>query len=142
MQPIPSASLSLSCATAGFGGVRAQLRLAGLILAWAASFAGSGYLIRHELLPGGPAAWLVAAIPSLTAVVLVVDYARLLRRASEIHRRIQLNALALGFGGGFFVVCGYSVFERLGAPAAGVDITAVMPILYAAGVLIGSWRQR
>jgi drug/metabolite transporter (DMT)-like permease len=119
---------------------RNQLRIAGGCLAWAVLYVGSMLLIKQELLPAGPIRWAVAALPSVAAVFLLAAYARFLREADELQRLIQLQALALGFGGGYFAITGYQLFERLGAPEANGDIAIVMPFLYVVGLLIG-WKR-
>ena len=66
---------------------------------------------------------------------------RFLREADELQRTIQLQALALGFGAGFFALPGYRIFERLGAPAADIaDFTMVMAFFYVIGAFLG-WRR-
>ena len=72
-----------------------------------------------------------------------LEFVRFLRAADELQRVIQLQALALGFGGGFFFICGYSLFEPLGAPPSqSADIVVIMPLLYVVGVLNGARRYR
>lgn len=123
--------------------VRGQLRLAGVCLVWGILFAGGMMLIKHELLPAGPLPWLIALLPSVAGVFVLLEYVRFLRRADELQRLIQLQAMAWGFGGGFLAICGYSLFEQLGAPSAdAAGIVAVMPILYAVASLVGAWRYR
>ncbi len=122
-------------------GRRNELRFAGLTLVWAVCFTGGTYLIKSDLLPAGPIPWVVAAVPSVAAVFVLVEYARFLRQADELQRLIQLQALGLGFGGGFFVIVGYLQFEKLGAPTVScTDLLAVMPLLYVVGTLMG-WRR-
>ena len=78
---------------------------------------------------------------ALAAVFLVLIYSRFLREADEFQRTVQLQALALGFGGGFFTICGYSLFERAGAPAvSGPDLAVAMPLFYVLGIFLG-WRR-
>ena len=121
---------------------RNQLRIATTCLGWALCFLGATVLIKKDLLPAGPIPWIVAALPSVAAVFLLVAYARFLREADELQRLIQLQALALGFGGGYFVMLGYRLFERLGAPVLGIDLMIAMPFLYVIGILLGSKRYQ
>jgi hypothetical protein len=131
------------CSAGSLQDLRSSLRLAGICLGWAVVFVGSVRLVRSDLLPAGAIPWIVASVPSVAAVFVLVAYSRYLRQTDELQRLIQLQALALGFGGGFFAICGYSLFEELGAPATeGVDIVVVMPVLYTIGVLVGTWRYR
>ena len=120
---------------------RNERRVAGICLAWALSLTGGTFLIKNDLLPAGPIPWLVAALPSVVAVFLLLSFGRFLREADELQRLIQLQALALAFGGGFFAICGYAQFEKLGAPAVNtLDFLAVMPLLYVVGIFLG-WRR-
>ncbi|MNC95187.1 hypothetical protein D3C83_122430 [compost metagenome] len=51
--------------------------------------------------------------------------------------------MALAFAGGFFAICGYLLFELLGAPAIdAATLATVMPVLFAAGLLAGARRYR
>lgn len=113
-----------------------------MCLVWALSLTGGTYLIKSDLLPtGGPISWAVAALPSVVAVFVLIEYVRFLREADELHRLIQLDALAFGFGGGFFVIVGYLQFEKFSAPTVScTDLLAVMPLLYVVGTLMG-WRR-
>jgi hypothetical protein len=95
------------------------------------------------VLPVGPVSWLLAALPSVAGFFVLIAYGRFLREADELQRIIQLQALALGFGGTFFALAGYRVFERLGAPAGGFDeITLVMALFYSIAIFLGWWRYR
>ena len=136
-------SFWVRCGFASGGRRRDEMRFAGMTLAWAISFTGCTFLIKSDLLPGGPIPWVVAALPSVAAVIVLIAYVRFLRQADELQRIIQLQALAVGFGGGFFAICGYSLFELLGAPATdNVDIMTLMPLFYVLGMLIGWTRYR
>ena len=110
---------------------------------WAVCFVGASQLIKRDLLPDGPIAWAVAALTPIASVFVLLAYARFLRQADELQRIIQLQALALGFGGTFFAVAAYSLFERLGAPVADLgDSGLVLAIFYSIGSIGGVWRYR
>ncbi len=121
---------------------RSRLRFSGFSLAWAICFVGATFLLKRELLPAGAASWVVAALPTVAAVFLLLAFGRFLRDTDELERLIQLKALALGFGGSFFIFAGYRMFELIGAPAAPNDLLVVMPILYVVGILLGRRRYR
>lgn len=79
----------------------------------------------------------------MLALSALLAYRRFLREADGLQRRIHLEALALGFGGGWLAVAGYRLFELLGAPP--VDrggVILVMAILYVVGLALGRWRYR
>jgi len=129
------------CATPPGGKMR-EIRVAAYCIAWGLSFVGASFVIKRELV-SGPVAWLIAALPSIAAVALMVAYTRYLRQMDELDRLIQLQAMAWAFGGGFFAICGYMLFQRLGAPEVdGTTLTAIMPVLFAIGTLVGRWRYR
>ena len=120
---------------------RNQLRVMWALGAWALSFTGVSQLIKRDLLPGGPIPWLLAVLPCVLGVVVLFAYGRFLREADELQKIIQLQALALGFGGTYFVLTSYRVFQRLGAPTAGIDdATLLMVILYSIAIIVG-WRR-
>jgi hypothetical protein len=109
--------------------------------AWAVSFVGGSELIRREIVPTGWISWLLASVPTVIAVLALLAYGRFLREADELSRKIHLQALALGFGGGWFAIAGYRVFELLGAPR--VDrgtVVLVMAALYSIGIVLARLR--
>lgn len=118
-------------------------RMMWIYAAWALAFAGGSQLIKRDLLPAGPLPWIVAALPTALGVFAVLAYGRFLREADELQRAIHLEALALGFAGTWIGVCGYRMFERLGAPAADIaDAALFLAVFYALGMVRGAWRYR
>lgn len=118
-------------------------RVTGTFAVWGLAFSTVSQLVKRGVLTGGPLAWLAAALPVALGIVVLVTYARFLRETDELQRLIMLEALALAFGGTFFAICGYQVFERLGAPEAEmVHAVVVMGLLYALGSVLGAWRYR
>jgi hypothetical protein len=117
-----------------------QLWLAALWILWAGGFASAFILLRGGLVRG-PVAWLVATVPTLAAAWLLAAYVRYLRHADELERVIELHAVGWGFGGGFFLVSGYRLFESLGAPALDTaTFTWVVPVLYVIAKYV-VWRR-
>jgi hypothetical protein len=122
---------------------RNSLRVVATLVVWAAVFVAVTYALRKELLPSGPVSWIVAALPSVLMVVAFLAYADYLRKADELQRRIQLHALALGFGAGWLALCGYPLFERLGAPPLDAgDYVVVMAAFFTLGMVLGQRRYR
>jgi drug/metabolite transporter (DMT)-like permease len=120
---------------------RNRTRFAGTSLIWAICLVGASFLLTRELVPSGPTSWILATLPSLAAVFLLFRFQRFLQTTDELQRRIQLEALAIAFGGSFFIFTGYQVFQLAGAPVAELaNLVVVMPLLYIAGVLIGRRR--
>jgi hypothetical protein len=102
---------------------------------------GGSYLLDRDILPAGALPWVVAALPCLAAVLVLIAYARFLAEADELQRLIQLQALALGFGGTLFVAAGWKLFARAGAPPADLgDLVMAMALFYSLGSLLG-WRR-
>lgn len=122
---------------------RNTVRMLLALAAWAVVFVAVTWAIRKELLPAGPVSWIAAALPSALMVVAFLAYADYLRKADELQRTIQLRALALGFGAGWLALCGYPLFEHLGAPAIDAgDYVLVMAVFYTLGVVLGQRRYR
>lgn len=116
-------------------------RLMWLLAAWAVVFVGGSMLLRRDIVPAGPLSWGLAAVTLGLALSAVLAYGRFLRDADGLQRRIHLEALALGFGGGWIAVAGYRLFELLGAPPADRGtVILVMAVLYAVGLARGRWR--
>jgi hypothetical protein len=121
-------------------GRRPQILLAAHWILWALCFAGAFILIKRDVVRG-PIAWLVAAVPSFAAAWLLAAYARYLRHADELERLIEMHAVGWGFGGGFFLICSYRLFEPLGAPPVDPDaFMTVVPLLYVIAKYV-VWRR-
>lgn len=136
-------SIWLRCTDATPRDRRHQVRILWMSLAWAVCLVGVALLIKSDLLPAGPIRWLVAALPSVAGLFVLIAYGRYLRQADELERIIQLQALAVGFGGTLLVLVGYGLFERLGAPAVELEhLTLVPTLLYSVALVLGRWRYR
>ena len=94
--------------------------------------------------------WLADRALAMTAVVaatlfgmaMMLAYWRFISQADELHRKIQLDALALGFGTGVVGTITYRLLEDAGAvsPTDVADIAAIMMVAYAIGVVVGMRR--
>jgi len=116
-----------------------QVRVFVWCFAWMAAVLTSSLLLRSELVPSGAMAVLVALAPSALGVAAVWSFKKFLNEADELLRKIQLEALALGFAGGMVVAIGYGLLERPGAPPADVgDMPVPMSVFY----IIGVWLSR
>lgn len=121
---------------------RMEWWVAAASLLWALCFVGARQALGDAPEPGA-ATWLIAALPTMAGIGLLAVYVRYLRRIDELQRAIHLEAMAIGFGGGFLAICAYITFEPLGAPATNpLDLLAVMPMIYALALLVGSGRYR
>src|SRR5690606_33889580 len=119
-----------ACGGSPPGSSRRDIIVAAYCLGWALCFTGAMQVIKSGLVTHRPIAWVVAAVPSIASIWMLVAYTRYLREADELQRLLQLQAMGWGFGGGFFLICGYLLFESLGAPAVEpATLAAIMPVL-------------
>lgn len=95
---------------------RNQLRFILLGLGWAVTLVGCKLVVARELLPEGPALWIVAVLPAIVAVFAVLAFVHYLREADELERSIQLQAMAVAMGSGFVAWSGVVLLEEAGAP--------------------------
>src|SRR5438874_9889000 len=63
----------------------------------------------------GPLAVAIVVVTIALLVMCVVMFLRFLREADELLRKIQLEAIGVGFGVGAVFMLGYRLCERLGA---------------------------
>jgi len=121
---------------------RRNLNRANVWLAfWLVSFAASTFIIKSEVTSTGIVGWIVAAIPTVVGLGAMLAYGRYLRQADELQRRIQLQALAVGFGVAFFFGFGYPLLEKVGAPTADIsDVSVLMAFFYFVGLWLGRRR--
>ena len=75
--------------------------------------------------------WSLAAATAICGIGMLRAYVVFLREADELLRKIQIEALALGFGVGAVFMLAYRLFERLGAP----KLDSNDPLM----VLVGGW---
>ncbi len=118
-------------------------RLAGACLLWGVAFTGANQLLKRVVDPSSLAGWVIAIVPLVVGVWLAVAFARFLRGIDEMQRAIQLQAMALGFGGGFLAVCAYLTLQRVGAPALDTaSLLASLPVFYALATVVAGRRYR
>ncbi len=109
---------------------------------WGLTFIGAGIAVQREVV-NGPLAWGAATLPVATAIVVMLVFSWFLRDSDELQRRIQLEALALGFGVGWFAICLYPLFVDLGAPVLDQsDYALIMVAFYSLGNFVGWLRYR
>jgi hypothetical protein len=107
---------------------------------WLGSFLAATVAFEIDLLP--PTTGMAVSIANgVLGVLAVASYFRLLRRADELERKIQVEALALGFGAGAVGMMAYRLAERAGAPSLDInDALLVMLLAYAVGVVVARRR--
>lgn len=108
---------------------------------WAISFLAASLAIKNEWLT------LVASIGAVSVaaafgIVALLAYRRFLHETDELHRKIELEALALAFGVGVVGGLSYWLLVVGGlAPHSGFSyVFAGMLLTHPAGVLIGRRR--
>jgi hypothetical protein len=117
-----------------------QNRFAVWALVWSIAFVGASMILESGAVTG-PAAWAVALAPTVCGVLAVWAYVVFLRRADELLRKIHLEALALGFGGGMLFMMGYRLLERAGAPGLDMNDPLLVMCLVWAGTLLVLTRR-
>ena len=104
------------------------------------TFTAATILIEERIIDRGWLAWMLSGATVIFAVLAFRAYLVFLRTADELLRRIQVDALALGFGGGAVFMIGYGLFERLGAPA--LDLVFPFVVMVVFWIIGGSIAQR
>lgn len=84
-------------------------------LIWAAALIGSTAIVTYLALPK-LVAWAVVFTPNLVALITLRAYTRYLRMTDELQQRIQLEALAIGFGATYLLAIGHVAATAAGAP--------------------------
>lgn len=111
------------------------------VLVWAVCFVGLSFAVRGGQLAPGLLAWAAVAACTLLGLVVVWYYMRFLREADELLRKIQLEALAIGFGAGFIGTFSLSLLEHLHGWVFDIgDILLLMVAFYVLGIISGMRR--
>jgi hypothetical protein len=109
------------------------------LVAWTFSFGVATVLLGKHVVTAMPVAVALAVAPTVLGVVSVRAFIRFLREADELVRKIQIEAIAWGFGAGVIFMLGYRLFERIGAPKLDVNDPFLVMML-ATG--LGQWLAR
>ena len=105
-------------------------------LTWALGIIATTSVVASGLVVG-VAAWIVALLPNVLALFVLRAYLRFLTMTDELQRRIQLEALAVGFGVTYFLIIAHVVVQSAGAPA--LD-SSWWVLVFTGGLLFGNWR--
>jgi len=85
----------------------------------------------------------VALVPLIPAGFALVAYLRFLGRMDELGKRIQLEALAFGFGAAGVLTFAYGFLENAGFPQLSyIWVFPVMIALWGIGGAIAQYRYR
>ena len=105
------------------------------------AWVGASILIRHVLAAGGAPSLIAALAPNLLGVVAVRAYIKFLREVEELQRKIQMEALAFGFGVGVVALVGLDLLNKIGVfDGSPSDGLMFMVVAYSLGVTLG-WRR-
>jgi hypothetical protein len=90
-----------------------------------------------------PIKTLVALTPLVPATLALFAYLRFLPRMDELGRRIQLEALAFGFGAAGMLTFAYGFLENAGFPQLSyIWVFPLMIALWGIGGAVASYRYR
>jgi hypothetical protein len=121
--------------------LRHQIRFLLWMAATAAGYIGATAAQRHGASIPMPLRWGIVGLACLLALQAIRSYLAFLRTADELLRRIQMEALALGFGVGAAFSVLYPLLEGLGAPRlSGRAGALAMLLAWSAGSWIGERR--
>ena len=102
---------------------------------------GYSYLLDQDLSQAQQ--YWAAALPLLGWSALVVGIGMAIASLDELQRRIQTEAIAIGFAGTAIFVGGYALFQFAGLPEVNVGIVIMaMSVFWLAGKLWTLWRYR
>ena len=112
-------------------------------LAWASCWVAVSFLVSRELIPAGVASYSAVLVTTALGVGTLLVFVRYLHEAEELQRKIQLEALALGFGVGIVAAVLLEMLAEIGAWEAGpADVILPMVAAYALGTIFGFRRYR
>ena len=112
-------------------------------LAWMSCWVVVSLLISRELVPPGIATYAAVLIPTALGVATLVAYVKFLREAEELERKIQLDALALGFGVGLVAAVSWELLKELGVVEGDPStVLGFMMLAYCLGLWFGFRRYR
>ncbi len=100
-------------------------------------FAGSTLAIAADLVPN-PIGFVLVGLTLVLGIGAIRRYVLFLREADELLRKIQLEAIAIAFGGGIVLMLGWGLLEQLGLPRIeGSLFAAAMLIAWGIGQAVG-----
>ena len=122
---------------------KALSRINAIFLTWA--FIYAGFILGWEWIREtiGAGVWLVAAVPMALLGWGILTYARFLSHADELTRKIQLEAMATGFGASVFLLFAYDTAQRLAGFEIDLgDLTVMLVVVYVVAILLAQKRYR
>jgi hypothetical protein len=118
------------------------MRTVSWLFVWTVSWVVANIAIKKNWAATWFPAPLFAVVPTILGIVMIFAYWRFLREADELQCKIQLEALAVGFGAG--LVGGYTIhlLSRAGVLTSIEisEVAAFMMVVYAVATLVGERR--
>ena len=102
---------------------------------------GYSYLLDQDLSPAQQ--YWAAGLPLLGWILFIISIAAAIISLDELQRRIQTEAIAIGFAGTAIFVGGYALFQFGGLPDGNVGLVLfAMSFCWLIGKLWTLWRYR
>ncbi|MGA7732743.1 MAG: hypothetical protein WCD37_15915 [Chloroflexia bacterium] len=118
-------------------------RFAWAMIAYGLVLTASVLILKSNLDPDAPWRIPVALAPMIPAMFGMMAFVRYMGSMDELQRRIQLEAIAFGFGGTAALTFGYGFLEGVGFPP--INWTFIFPLmigLWGIGVAIAGRRYQ
>jgi hypothetical protein len=103
------------------------------------AYLGATAAVRWRASLPGALVWVLIGLAWLLTLESLRRYLVFLRHTDELRRRIETEALALGFGAGAVVTLLYPLFEGMGGPRLDGTCTALVMMVAA---VVGYWLGR
>lgn len=126
----------------GSGKKRYVLEFSGMLLAYAATLAGTKTLVDDGVVGGD---WVVpvALLPVLPCIGMAWVILRHLRQLDEFQKRLQFEAIAFAFTGTALVSFSYGFLEGVGLPKLSMFyVWPLMSVLWIIGLTIACRRYK
>jgi hypothetical protein len=102
---------------------------------------GSQWLLNQEI--GQPYQIIIALTPAIPGVWLTFSIGSAIAQLDELQRRIQLEAIGIGFGGSVIITLTYALLAQVGIPQISwMFVPLLMVLLWGVGKLWTMWKYR
>ena len=116
-----------------------QMIISGVL--YLVTLTGVMYLLENDLDQSTQIA--IVLVPTIPGIWFLVSLGRAIASLDELQRRIQMEAIAIGFGISAMVALTYGVLGMVGVPQAGwIYVPVVMVFGWFLGKLWTLWRYR
>jgi len=122
--------------------VKNNIRFLCWTFAWVVTMVGADKAELYEWYSSSTISMIAIVINAGIGFGMIMAFMRLLKGMDEMHRKIQLNSLALSVGVGFVGGFSYSLLAtaRFIVDAEASDVLLLMSVAYMTGVIIGQIR--